>query len=94
MKWHIGEAVQLGEPEFTLTNPTGLAYSENYLLFYRGHDGQRRSIMARPIEATPILKGKDAEALLRRAESVVVTKERIAFLKTAALQSKKAEKDK
>lgn len=49
--------------------------------------------MARPIEATPILKGKDADALLRRAESVVVTKERIAFLKTAALQSKKAEKD-
>jgi hypothetical protein len=51
------------------------------------------SVMARPIEATPILKGKDAEAFLRRMETVVVTKERVAFLKTAALQSKKAERD-
>jgi len=49
--------------------------------------------MARHIEATPILKGKDADALLRRAGSVVVTKKHISFLKTAALQSKKAEKD-
>jgi hypothetical protein len=35
------------------------------------------SVMARPIEATPILKGKDAEAFLRRMETVVVTKQRI-----------------
>jgi hypothetical protein len=50
--------------------------------------------MARPIEATPVVKGKDAEVFLRRMERVVVTEKRMAFLKTAALQSKKAERDK
>ena len=51
--------------------------------------------MARPIEATPVLKGKDARTLL---ESVRLTEpvsaERLAWLKEAAAQSKAAEKDK
>lgn len=50
--------------------------------------------MARPIEVTPVLRGKDAKEFLANTQSVVVTKERITWLKSIADQSKKAEKDK
>ena len=50
--------------------------------------------MARPIEVTPVLKGKDAKLFLQQTRSVVVTEERIEWLKTVAEQSKKAEKNK
>lgn len=47
--------------------------------------------MARPIEVTPVLKGKDAKSFLRSVRSVVVTSERMEFLKSASEKSKKAE---
>jgi hypothetical protein len=47
--------------------------------------------MARPIEATPVLKGDDAKEFLRRMESAVMTPERLDWLKTAAEESRKAE---
>lgn len=47
--------------------------------------------MARPIESTPVLKGKDADAFLRQTRDVVVTPERREWLETLAKQSKKAE---
>lgn len=50
--------------------------------------------MARPIEVTPVLKGKDARVFLEQTQSVVVTAARIEWLKAVAVQSKKAQKDK
>jgi hypothetical protein len=50
--------------------------------------------MARPIEVTPILKGKDARVFIEETRSVIVTAERIEWLKAVAAQSKKAEKKK
>jgi hypothetical protein len=49
--------------------------------------------MARPIEVTPVLKGKDARVFIEKTQSVVVTEERIQWLKAVAEQSRKAEKD-
>lgn len=48
--------------------------------------------MARPIEVTPVLKGKDAKAFLTSLKEVVVTKERLAWLKSVSEKSKRAEK--
>jgi hypothetical protein len=53
-----------------------------------------RRPMARPIEVTPVLKGKDARVFMEQTQNVVVTKERVEWLKSVAEQSKKAEKDK
>jgi hypothetical protein len=50
--------------------------------------------MARPIEVTPILKGKDAQAFLRETRDVQVTTERRDWLASVAQESKKAEKAK
>lgn len=47
--------------------------------------------MARPIESTPVLKGKDAKAFLHATASVVITSERLEYLRSAAEQSKRAE---
>jgi len=48
--------------------------------------------MARPIEATPVLKGKDAQEFLRVTRNVEVTTERLTWLATVAKESKQAEK--
>ncbi|VVB53002.1 Uncharacterised protein [uncultured archaeon] len=48
--------------------------------------------MAKPIEATPILKGKDARALLARLNSAVMTPERMQYLESLAAESKRSEK--
>ncbi len=50
--------------------------------------------MARPIEATPVLKGKDAEVFLRETRNVQVTIERREWLASVAQESKQAEKTK
>lgn len=47
--------------------------------------------MARPIEVTPILKGKDAQAFLEETTRVVVTQERMEWLRTVSEKSKRAE---
>lgn len=47
--------------------------------------------MARPIEATPILKGKDAREFLRATLNVRITKERKDWLASIAHESKQAE---
>ena len=48
--------------------------------------------MARPIEVTPVLKGKDAKTFLAETTSVVVTKERMEWLKSVSEKSKRAER--
>jgi hypothetical protein len=48
--------------------------------------------MARPIEATPVLKGKDAKSFLKSVRSVVVTGQRMEYLKATAEKSRKAER--
>lgn len=48
--------------------------------------------MARPIEVTPVLKGKDAKNFLTALRNVVVTKERIEWLKCVSEKSRRAEK--
>lgn len=48
--------------------------------------------MARPIEVTPILKGKDALKFLRETSNPKVTAERLQWLASVALESKQAEK--
>lgn len=50
--------------------------------------------MAKPIEATPILKGKDAEAFLLATQKVTITAERMEWLASIAEESKQAEKPK
>ena len=50
--------------------------------------------MARPIESTPVLKGKDAAAFLRQTRDVTVTPERREWLESLAKQSRKAESQK
>jgi hypothetical protein len=50
--------------------------------------------MARPIEATPVLKGKDAEVFLRQMNSAVMTPERQRWLESVAAESKRVEKNK
>jgi hypothetical protein len=48
--------------------------------------------MARPIEATPILKGRDAEAFLCQMEvREPVSAERLTWLQSVATESKSAE---
>ncbi len=47
--------------------------------------------MARPIEPTPVLKGKDAKAFLARMEAAVMTPERLSWLESIAAESKRAE---
>lgn len=50
--------------------------------------------MARPIEATPVLRGKDAKEFLSRMNAVVMTAERREWLESAARESKEAESKK
>lgn len=50
--------------------------------------------MARPIEVTPVLEGKDAERFLRETRDVRITVERMTWLASVAEESKKAEKTK
>jgi hypothetical protein len=50
--------------------------------------------MARPIEATPVLRGKDAEVFLRQMNSAVMTLERQRWLESVATESKRVEKKK
>jgi hypothetical protein len=47
--------------------------------------------MARPIEPTPILKGKDAKDFITRMDAAVMTRERLTYLRCAAEESKRAE---
>lgn len=48
--------------------------------------------MARPIEATPMLKGKDAQVFLEKMNAAVMTPERLKWLQSVAEQSRRAEK--
>ncbi len=48
--------------------------------------------MARPIEATPVLKGKDAKDFLREMNSAVMTEERLRWLRSVAEESKQVER--
>jgi hypothetical protein len=48
--------------------------------------------MARPIEPTPVLKGKDAKVFIARMNNAVMTSQRLEWLKSAAEESKQAEK--
>jgi hypothetical protein len=50
--------------------------------------------MARPIQATPALKGKDAKTFVEKMNSAVMTPERLQYLRCAAESSKKAESKK
>lgn len=50
--------------------------------------------MARPIEPTPVLKGKDARVFLDRMNSAVMTPQRLQWLESAAKESRQAEKKK
>jgi hypothetical protein len=50
--------------------------------------------MARPIEATPVVKGKDGDLFVREARDVVVTTAPREWLESLAKQSKKAETEK
>jgi hypothetical protein len=47
--------------------------------------------MARPIEPTPVLRGKDAKAFLGRMNAAVMTPERLRWLESIAAESKRAE---
>ena len=47
--------------------------------------------MARPIESTPVLKGKDAKVFLERMKAAVMTPERLRWLESIAAESKRAE---
>jgi len=47
--------------------------------------------MARPIEPTPVLKGKDAKVFIERMNSAVMTSERLRWLESIAAESKRAE---
>jgi hypothetical protein len=47
--------------------------------------------MARPIEPTPVLKGKDAKIFVERMNAAVMTPERLKYLQSAGAASKKAE---
>jgi hypothetical protein len=50
--------------------------------------------MARSIDVTPVLTGKDADRFLRETRNVVITPERRAWLESLAEESKKAEANK
>lgn len=47
--------------------------------------------MARPIEPTPVLKGKDAKVFLERMNAAVMTPERLRWLESIAAESRRAE---
>lgn len=47
--------------------------------------------MARPIEPTPILKGKEAKEFIEKMDAAVMTKERLTYLHSAAEESKRAD---
>ena len=53
--------------------------------------GLEAMLMARPIEVTPVLKGKDAQAFLRETRDVQVTTERLSWLASVAQESRQAE---
>jgi hypothetical protein len=50
-----------------------------------------RHKMARPIEPTPALKGKDARIFAEKMNAAVMTPERLKYLQSAAASSKRAE---
>ena len=50
--------------------------------------------MARPIAPTPVLKGDDAKKFVAKMNAAVMTKERLAWLRSAAEESKRAENKK
>lgn len=50
--------------------------------------------MARPIEVTPVLRGKDAENVLRSTREVVPSQDRLRWLASMAETSKKVENNK
>ncbi len=50
--------------------------------------------MARPIEPTPVLKGKDAKDFAQKMNAAVMTPERLAWLRATAEESKRAESNK
>jgi hypothetical protein len=50
--------------------------------------------MARPIESTPVLKGKDAKVFIERMNAAVMTPERLRWLQSVAAESIRAEKGK
>jgi hypothetical protein len=50
--------------------------------------------MARPIQPTPVLKGKDAKVFLERMRSAEMTPERLRWLESVAAESKSAENKK
>ena len=47
--------------------------------------------MVKPIQSTPVLKGKDAKVFIEKMNAAVMTPERQAWLKSAADESKRAE---
>jgi hypothetical protein len=64
---------------------------ERSLKYYYAHN-RRGRIMARPIEATPILKNKDADAFLNEMRcDEPVSSDRVQWLETLAEASKSAE---
>jgi hypothetical protein len=50
--------------------------------------------MVKPIQSTPVLKGQDAKIFISKMNAAVMTPERLAWLRTAAEESKRAEKKK
>ena len=60
-------------------------------ILYRGKKGA--TYMARPIEATPVLKGKDARVFRdQMMDHAMVTPDRLHWLEAVARESKRAEK--
>jgi hypothetical protein len=49
------------------------------------------TFMARPIEPTPVLKGRDAKIFIERMDAAVMTPERLRWLESIAAESKRAE---
>jgi hypothetical protein len=47
--------------------------------------------MARPIEPTPVITGKDAKEFIAKMDAAVMTPERLTYLRSAAEESKRAE---
>ncbi len=47
--------------------------------------------MARPIQPTPVLKGKDAKMFAEKMNAAVMTPERLKYLQAAGESSKRAE---
>jgi hypothetical protein len=47
--------------------------------------------MARPIEPTPVITGKEAKEFLIKMDAAVMTQDRLTYLQSAALESKRAD---